>query len=89
MFVVESPRKLKSAPPDMNGSAESRRVYHPNLEDDNREISPELGNIFVTAPKKSLDWALVEIENSDLMLETISLNNRRKYRTQTEGLWLC
>ncbi|KAH8674702.1 hypothetical protein BGZ60DRAFT_526656 [Tricladium varicosporioides] len=72
----ENPRKLKS-PPAMNGSAESRRVYHTNLEDDNREISPELGNIFVTAPEKSLDWALVEIENSDLMLETISLNNRR------------
>lgn len=41
-------------------------------------ISPELGNIFVSAPANSLDWALVEIENAELMLENISLNNRRE-----------
>jgi hypothetical protein len=41
------------------------------------DITPELGNIFVSAPANSLDWALVEIENFDLMLEDISLNNRR------------
>jgi hypothetical protein len=41
------------------------------------DITPELGNIFVSAPANSLDWALVEIENFDLMVEDISLNNRR------------
>ncbi|TVY81713.1 Cell wall integrity protein scw1 [Lachnellula suecica] len=41
------------------------------------EMSPRLGSVFISAPERGLNWALVAIENPDLTAEKISLNNRR------------
>lgn len=37
-----------------------------------------LGTVLTSAPERGLDWALVVIENSNLMLDNTSLNNRSK-----------
>ncbi|RDL38321.1 RNA-binding, RBD [Venustampulla echinocandica] len=73
----ETPDSERTASPTPERSLEEQLKFLATLEDSDDNISPELGNIFVSAPERSLDWALVEIENSELMLENISLNNRR------------
>jgi len=59
-------------------SSSSERTFnkYAKIGDSSGEISPRLGSVFVSAPERGLNWALVAIENSDLMLEKISLNNR-------------
>lgn len=73
----ENPDSERTASPTPERSLEEQLEFIANLDESDDNISPELGNIFVSAPERSLDWALVEIENSELMLEDISLNNRR------------
>ncbi|TVY37173.1 Cell wall integrity protein [Lachnellula subtilissima] len=70
---------LDKGSPGGTSSSSSERTMDRSatIGDSNDGIPSRLGTVSTSAPERGLDWALVAVENSNLMLENISLNNRR------------
>ncbi|TVY19939.1 Cell wall integrity protein scw1 [Lachnellula arida] len=68
----------KGSPGGISSSSSERTIdKYATIGEQSDGIPSRLGTVLTSAPERGLDWALVAIENSNLMLENISLNNRR------------
>ncbi|TVY92758.1 hypothetical protein LAWI1_G003362 [Lachnellula willkommii] len=68
----------KGSPEGISSSSSERTIdKYATIGEQSDGIPSRLGTVLTSAPERGLDWALVAIENSNLMLENISLNNRR------------
>ena len=71
---------LNEGSPGGTSSSSSERTLDKSatIRDSNDGMPSRLGTVLTSAPERGLDWALVAVENSNLMRENISLNNRSK-----------